>query len=184
MIYINDNIYSLDLAASLDTISVQRRKQALQFVQDSDRRLCIAAYILLKQGLQQEYGITENPIFGYNENGKPFIIGYPEIYFNISHCKKAAICAIDSHPIGIDIETICEYEEDLKRYVLNDKECQQVQNARYPDVEFIRLWTMKESYLKLKGEGIHNDLKELLPNKAKYTTVINLQQQYIYTVCQ
>lgn len=184
MVYINDNIINLDIAESLCFLSEQRKMQMHLFRNDIDKKLCVAAYILLKQGLQEEYGITDNPVFDYSETGKPYISGYPDIHFNFSHCKQAAICVIDRKPVGVDIEEICHYGDDVRRFVLSDDEWCRVNGAADSEVEFMKYWTMKESYLKLTGEGLRDDLKTVFPNEAKYTTVLNSERRYIYSICQ
>ena len=87
MIYINDEIEELPLEIALQQISEQRREQALKFKHEQGQRLSVAAYLLLKEGLRQEFGLTYNPIFGYHANGKPYIDGCPDIHFNMSHCR-------------------------------------------------------------------------------------------------
>ena len=71
MIYVSEDIWDFDLEAALKDISDQRREQALKFKHEQGQRLCVLAYQLLKEGLQKEYGLTDNPIFEYNEHGKP-----------------------------------------------------------------------------------------------------------------
>ena len=182
-ILVSENIWDFDLEAALKEISAQRREQALKFKYEQGQRLCVLAYQLLKKGLQQEYGITENPVFVYNEHGKPSIEGHPEICFNLSHCKEAAICVISDQPIGVDVESIREYKESLVNYTMNDEEIAQIKSAEAPAAFFIRLWTMKESTMKLIGTGISNDMKTVVDTqKYKYTTVD--RQRYIYTICE
>ena len=103
MIYLNDDIAGFDFEASLPLLSEQRREQALKFKYEQGRKTCSAAYLLLCQALQQEYGITDRPIFEYGEHGKPAIVGLPHIHFNLSHCREAAICVVSDSPVGIDI---------------------------------------------------------------------------------
>ena len=105
-ILISEHIWDFDLEAALREISAQRREQALKFMFEQGQRLCVLAYQLLKQGLREEYGITENPVFEYNEHDKPSIVGHPEIHFNLSHCKEAAACVVSDQPVGIDVESI------------------------------------------------------------------------------
>ena len=57
MIYIDDHIHDFDLQEALETVSPQRRAQALRYRHERDQRLCIAAYRLLQQALLKEYGI-------------------------------------------------------------------------------------------------------------------------------
>ena len=184
-VLISERIWDFNLEAALEDISPQRREQALKFKHEQGQRLCVLAYQLLKQGLREEYGITDNPVFIYNEHGKPSIVGHPDIFFNLSHCKEAAACVISNHPVGIDVESIREYKESLARYTMNDDELQQILSADHPNETFIRLWTMKEATLKLQGTGISNDIKNAIdPTKYKYTTVVDEQRRYIYTVCE
>lgn len=185
MIYIDidTDIDGIDLDETLPTISEQRRNQALRFRNERDRRLSVAAYLLLKRALREEYDICDNPIFGYEDGGKPYIVGHKDIFFNISHCRCAAVCAVSNRPIGIDVETIRPFKEALAQYVLNDSEYRLAVSTEHPDVEFTKLWTMKESLLKLTGKGLREDLKTLLPcNDADFHTFINID--FIYTVCQ
>ena len=181
-VLVSEDIWDFDLDAALGDISEQRREQALKFKHEQGQRLCVLAYRLLKEGLQQEYGITENPIFEYNEHGKPSIVGHPEIFFNLSHCKEAAICVVNDHPIGVDVEAMREYKDGLAEYTMNEDELQQIKTAANPSAAFIRLWTMKEATTKLIGTGISNDMRTVIDTqKYKYTTVE--RQKYIYTIC-
>ena len=179
---VSEEIWSFDLEAALGEISEQRREQALKFRHELGQRLCVLAYLLLKKGLRETYGITENPVFEYNEHGKPSIVGHSEIFFNLSHCKEAAVCVISDQPIGIDVESFREYKEGLVHYTMNDEEIRQIESSENPAATFIRLWTMKEATLKLIGTGISNDIKNVIDGTKKYTTVE--RQRYIYTVCE
>ncbi|MBR0262262.1 MAG: 4'-phosphopantetheinyl transferase superfamily protein [Prevotella sp.] len=179
---VSEDIWNFDLEAALKEISEQRREQTLKFKHEQGQRLCVLAYQLLRQGLKDEYGIVENPVFDYNEHGKPVIVGHPEICFNLSHCKEAAICVLSDRPVGVDVESIREYKESLVNYTMNKEEICQIESAENPAAAFIRLWTMKEATMKLIGTGISNDMKMVIDlQKYKYTTVD--RQRYIYTIC-
>ena len=121
-------------------------------------------------------------MFEYGEHGKPAIVGHPEIYFNMSHCREAAICVLSDKPVGVDIESIRRYSESLARYTMNDAELERIAQAERPEVEFIRLWTLKEAVLKHSGEGIRNDMKHVLNVLKDAKTVINEKKGYIYSV--
>ena len=181
MIYLNDDIAGFDFEAALPLLSDQRREQALKFKYELGRKTCAMAYLLLCEGLRKEYGITERPIFGYGEHGKPFIVGHPDIHFNFSHCREGVICVVSDRPVGVDIESIREYKESLVRYTMNDDEVREIESASDPASAFIRFWTMKEATMKLIGTGISNDMKTIIDTtKYKYTTVD--RQRYIYTI--
>ncbi len=183
MVYLNDDIANFDFEAALPLLSEQRREQALKFKHEQGRKTCAAAYLLLCEGLRKEYGITEKPVFEYGEHGKPFILGHPEIHFNMSHCREAAICAISETPVGIDVESIREYRESLVHYTMNDDEIAEITHSPNPALAFIRYWTMKEAVLKLSGEGIRNDLKNVLIGFAnQIQTIVNEPRGYVYSV--
>lgn len=183
-LFINDQINEVDWEASLPLLSPQRREQTLRFKHELGRRTCVAAYLLLRKALHEVYGITEKPIFEYGEHGKPFIIGHPEIHFNMSHCKEAAICAVSDRPIGVDVESVREYKESLARYTMNEEELHQIINAPRPDVAFTRLWTMKEATAKMTGTGISNHMKDILAIPTRITTVVSEDLRYVYSICQ
>ena len=182
IILVSEKIWEFDLEAALGEISEQRREQALKFKHEQGQRLCVLAYQLLKEGLQKEYGITDNPILEYNEHGKPSIVGHPEIYINLSHCKEAVACVISDKPVGVDVESHREFSESLINYTMNDEEKAEIAQSDNTAVAFIRLWTMKEATSKLIGTGITHDVKSLIDTtKYKYTTVE--RQRYTYTIC-
>ncbi len=184
MIYLNDHIDCFDLDAALAAVSDQRREQALRFRHERGRRLCVAAYLLLKEALGKEYGITGNPILGYAPGGKPFIVGHPHIHFNLSHCRHAAVCAVSDRPVGVDIEVVRPYNAALARYTMSDDELRQIEAADRRDAAFIRLWTMKEAVLKLSGKGLRSDLKSALSSSADVDFEIIERPGYICTVCR
>ena len=182
MIYIDDDIQGFDLESALPLLSEQRREQVLRFKFELGRKTCAMAYMLLRRALHEEYAIDEAPVFEYGEHGKPFIVGHPDIHFNFSHCREAVACAVSNQPIGIDVESIREFTESLVRYTMNDQEVQHIIQAEHPDVEFIRLWTMKEAKLKLSGHGICDNMKQVLDGTEHFQTVFNEKKGYIYSV--
>lgn len=140
-----------------------RRRTALAYRFDSDRWLCARAYELLCQGLREEFGITEVPEFAVGTNGKPYLPELEGVHFNISHCRDAVAVALSDMPIGCDVESIVEdLDEDVMRYCFSPDEIEGIQNATSPNLEFTRLWTIKEAIVKLTGEGLVDDLPRLL----------------------
>ena len=184
MIYINDHTELLDIEDALSKVSEQRREQALKFVHESGRRLSLAVYLLLMEGLRNEYGITEPPVFEYLEGGKPVIKGHHEIHFNFSHSGKVALCAIDSQPVGADVETPRKITPSLIAYTMNDAEQALIASAPESLTAFLALWTKKEAVLKLTGEGIRNDLKSVLAHPENYVFETKTTAKYIYSVAR
>lgn len=184
MIYLNDHVESLDVDAALLRVSAQRREQALKFRHEGSRRLCLAAYLLLMDGLRVEYGLTEPPIFDYSAEGKPFIAARPDIHFSFSHSSTVAVCAVSGQPVGIDVETTRKISNSLIDYTMNDAERAFIAASEDKVMAFLVLWTKKEAFLKLTGEGIHNDLKNVLDQAENCLFETCLTDRYVYTIAK
>ena len=100
-LYIDENPLAIDLESALAMMTEQRRAKVLAFKHEQGRKLSAAAYMLLCKALREEYGIDEPPVFDYSEHGKPSIVGHPEIYFNLSHCRSVASCVVSSSPVRV-----------------------------------------------------------------------------------
>ena len=184
MLYIDDHIWDFDLEAALLELSPERREQALRYRHELGRRQCALAYLLLKRALHEGYGITGNPRFNYGEHGKPLLADYPDIHFSLSHCREAVACAVSDRPVGIDVESIGRYREQLAAYTMSEDERAAIAAAASPEVAFTRLWTMKEALLKCSGQGIVDGLKTVLVgvDENLFTTVVDPSERYVYTV--
>ena len=176
MLYINDRIEQLNLKAALSAVSEQRRTYALRYRHEHDQRLCVAAYQLLQQALKM-------PLFDYDSHGKPSLAGHQEIYFNLSHCHEAAACVVSNAPVGIDIESIGRYDEELVETIMNTDEQRIIRQSSNPPLSFIRLWTMKESLVKLTGEGLSKNMQDVLKANG-YHFQTTIFPHFVCTVCE
>ena len=94
--------------------------------------------------------------------GKPYLTEYPEIHFNISHSGRWAVCALASMPCRVDIQERRPIRSRrMVERTMNAREQRQILEAEDSTAEFIKLWTYKESCIKLSGEGLHQDMKTL-----------------------
>lgn len=180
----------------LASVSEQRREKVLRFKFESGRRQSLMAYVLLRELLHEHYAIDGNPVFTEGENGKPVITGiegspglsvFP--FFNMSHTHNAVAVAVSDRPIGIDIECFPkDVKPDLCHYVFNDIECDSVLSSPTPEIEFARLWTMKEATVKLSGEGIKgkDQLRSLLQDmdNVSFHTIVNEKCGYVLTIAE
>lgn len=179
-----------DVGPYLSQLSDQRRSKILRFKHRAGQWQSLQAYLLLKQMLHDHYAIDDFPEFSEGEHGKPELVGHTDIHFNISHCQTAVACVVSDSLCGIDVERIPErVKEDLCRYVFNGEECHQVLTAEHPEVEFARLWTMKEAVVKLTGTGLsgREQLQPLLNNytdKVRFETEIDIEHGFVMTVAE
>ncbi|MEI8199635.1 MAG: 4'-phosphopantetheinyl transferase superfamily protein [Eubacteriales bacterium] len=117
---------------------------------------------LLRTGMSGEHGIdVVNDDIIRNAWGKPFLKDHPDIYFNVSHCTGGVALSISSFRTGIDIEKVRSFSEITARKILADNELETIKNSKYPELDFFRFWTLKESYLKALGIGISYPLNKI-----------------------
>lgn len=166
------------------TFPPQRREVAMRYKFEQGRKESALAYLLLCKGLQEHYGICQMPSFSIGEHGKPSLTNHPDIFFNLSHCKHAILCALGNTPVGVDVERIGRYREELARHCMNEKELADIQTSNNREVTFTQLWTQKEALVKLWGTGITNDLKSILlhTENVSIETVVNEEKGYVYSI--
>lgn len=135
-------------------LSPQRREKAMRFTFEKDRKLSVAASLLIARGLT-EYGIRErDTVYSYGRYGKPYLKDYPEIHFNVSHSGSMAAAAFSRGEVGCDIELIRPYDEDVASLCFTPGEREAVMKAEDSALAFTRLWCIKESFLKALGPGL------------------------------
>ena len=136
----------------LSSLPTWRKEKALQYKKLDDRKRSVLAFVLFQRALREEYGINEVPEFVYNEFGKPSLPNLP-IHFSLSHCKDAVACAVSNNNIGIDVESVISYNPDVARRVCTADELKMLEQSSNKNVDFIKLWTVKEAILVLKGNS-------------------------------
>ena len=174
-----------ELASALSELGAISRRvgEILQIKNDRKRAESLAGLYLLSQMADLSGG---EYISGSGK--KPYLSRGPE--FNISHSGGFAVCAVDDAPVGIDVEEIraVKGREGLaKRYFHPDEICR-VNSGDDPALEFLRIWTKKEAYLKLTGVGLSRELCKMnvleLDAVFSESTVLHRGNKYIITVCQ
>ena len=159
------------IAECLSWFPQERVDNVLKINHAQGRREKVAAYVLLVEMMRERSFLQELPLVGYAENGKPFLQNYPDLHFNMSHCKRAVAVALHDAPVGIDVECRRRVSQALMERVCSAGEREFVCSAADPELAFIRLWTRKEALLKCTGVGIREDLRHLLIDTAGYEIV-------------
>ena len=135
----------------MENISFYRKQKIEKCTREKGRRQSLGAGLLLEYVLGCYGKSTSEITFG--ENGKPEMEG---IYFNLSHSHDIVICAVSDSPIGCDIEWIKDAPLRIAERYFGKNECEQLDTLPSDEKSdlFYRLWTIKESYLKMTGEGL------------------------------
>ena len=134
----------------------ERRARVGRYRFERDRCLCLGAGLLAAHALRDAGAQDLSMAFG--EYGKPHLAHEPHLHFGLSHSGRYALCAVASEPVGADVEERLEYEPVLARYSLGDAELEWALGQDDAGWAFTRLWVRKESYLKLLGTGLVDDL--------------------------
>ncbi len=119
----------------------------------------------------------------YEENGKPIA---DNCFVSISHSgNMVAVCTSDN-PIGIDIELIDEKRnlEKLSKRVFKGQELALFENSPTAEL-FYEIWTKKEAYSKIDGNGTIEIMKGFdifdLKDYDFHTEIVN---NYILSICE
>lgn len=114
----------------------------------------LLAQKLLNWAMKQEYG-AESTDFNlvYSPHGKPFFSNHPA-RFSLSHCRGLVCCALSEEDIGVDAEQILSYSSRLARRICTPEELEYLASASDQTEALTALWTLKESLMKLTGEGL------------------------------
>ena len=105
-------------------------------------RPLLAAAVKLLWGWERLPGLERSP------RGKPEFAGENGRWLSISHSGGYALCALsDEGPVGVDFEIVRSHRDRLPQYSLSERE-QERFDGSWED--FTRLWTLKESFCKMK----------------------------------
>ncbi|MBR6568286.1 MAG: 4'-phosphopantetheinyl transferase superfamily protein [Clostridia bacterium] len=153
-------LYMLN-TASFDDSFMDEIKAAEKKIFSTDRLIrgnkhSLCGRILLGYILKNRYGIASFS-YSYGENGKPYLKN-EDIFFSISHSGKYVLCCVSDSEIGCDIEEIRDYNPKVGKRFFTSEEYELLSNKETEDINFAKLWTLKESILKKEGTGISGGL--------------------------
>lgn len=119
----------------------------------------------------------------YNEKNKPLA---DNCYVSISHCEYMVAVCTSEKPVGIDIEKINSDKnlDKIANRFYHGKERLYFQENHTADV-FYEIWTKKEAYSKIGGEGvgeIFNGFDVL--SLENYTFETERIENFILSVCE
>ena len=138
-----------------ETSSLFRKNKIDSLLSFKDKKLSLGVDVLLKRLLIENgiYSQKEIPHIRTSERGKPFFDKTENLFFSLSHSENMAMCAISDSLIGCDIEKITFSREDclsIAKQFYNEHEyhCINTLNDEDSQIEFYKIWTLKEAYAK------------------------------------
>lgn len=166
------NVYFFDIREQGE-VNIENLPQGV-LAHCKKRESFFAAEALINMGAQNLH---------YNEKKKPLA---DNCYVSISHCENmVAVCTSDK-PIGIDIEKINtqrDWDKIANRFY-HGKELEYFNENHTADV-FFEIWTKKEAYSKIGGEGVGEIYKGFdVLSLEDYTFETKKIEDFILSVCE
>jgi len=116
---------------------------------------------LLRTAAHRTFGWTDLPEIARHPHGKPFFPTDPERHFNLSHSGAYALCALDSAPVGVDIQVIKPFRQALYNRVCNPSQRAWLRELEDDPRAFALLWALKESRCKQSGRGLTSPISAI-----------------------
>ncbi|HEX5001324.1 MAG TPA: 4'-phosphopantetheinyl transferase superfamily protein [Bacteroidia bacterium] len=149
-------------------LSQDEMGRAARYHFEKDRRVYESAHVFIRKVLA--HYVSLDPValqLSPLVNTKPQLLNAPfHIHFNISHSGNRILVAIGfDSDVGIDLEKIMnDFDMDgfaEANYHANELELFRQLKGDDETLYFYTIWTRKEAWLKLTGEGINDKLREL-----------------------
>ena len=163
-----------EMKRGLINLSTEEKAHMRRLVNKWHRRCYATSHIALHAILTLYLPAPGTLRFRYNDHGKPYLINNSYLYFNLSNSHKVALYAITlSREVGVDIELMRHNirVRDIAERFFSFEEiiaCTYRGLSKNQYVEgFYRIWTLKEAYIKVIGQGLSFGLH-------RFTTNINV----------
>jgi len=185
MLYIFDEINLIDdelYKSMISLLSEERISKIKRLGTPLKQKASAMAYLLLRIALFKDFGIDEAVIFKFADNGKPLLNDFSHLYFNLSHSKDAAACAVSEVEVGVDVQIIKPITDKLAKRVLTPHEYASFKESPDPEDYFFRIWVIKESFIKKTGHGLAAELRAIEADEIKNITIFK-NKDYYYSLC-
>lgn len=188
-------ITETDLLDKPEYVTDERWEKVLRIRPLEDKKRSLLAGKLLHQ-MCEECGVKK-PVYGIVESGKPVLSSHLQIAFSLSHSGEYVMLVYmeNAKAVGVDIQQIRVVSEGVKKRILHEKEWMYFQNEgeqkdvsmKETDVILIeknrllnRIWAIKESYVKMTGEGLSHDFRKLCIDFKEGTVTDEKGKQVCY----
>lgn len=145
------------------------------------------AWAHVLQLAEQDLRIPKDSITVKKEaHGKPYFDGYREWQFNISHTSGMIAIAMSDKPVGIDIERTQKQDLRIAERFFTSSEYNYINDPQTDEeksIRLLRIWTEKEAYMKLTGEGMSRSLQSFDVFDIQANIQTRILEDYILSVC-
>lgn len=143
--------------------------------------------MLVAYGLKQTFGFTPDMSkIVLSSFGKPYYVPNSKICFNVSHSNTLIAVAVSTSPVGIDVEQK-KFIDPCVLGSLSVSEKNYLKTCSCFNDELVRIWTIRESYVKMLGIGLFKDLDTFeydpislkIIDKTTKTIFLNISSFYL-----
>lgn len=187
------NLYFLPIEETIDAlvfdklcslVSDERRRKKDHLRLDIDKKTSIYADILLRVIICRTLKIKNRKIvIEKEEYGRPYLKGYPDFHFSISHTRKAIVLATSNLSVGVDIEEVRNNRVNISnRFFTKTEQFYISKDEHDANRRFYEIWTKKEAYVKYLGLGLSLPLNSFCVFNSKmtdYFSTFELKDYYI-----
>eukprot|EP01134_Creolimax_fragrantissima_P005530 CFRG5530T1 len=171
-----------ELVHCLRSIQPEECKRIARFRFRRDAVLALVGRLLLRKAVCECYSLQWRDVrLGRTDRNKPVILNDEASKFamelNVSHHGPYAVLAGEQAKLcGVDVMTI-ETQDNVENFFsLMEPQCsksewKEIMSSASPLEHFYRVWTLKESYIKATGVGLHLELGRVVfvqPNLDGY----------------
>lgn len=154
---LNPDLLNAENTDWMKRFSAYRMEKIIRCKNEKAKKQGIAAGYLLDYVLSL-HGLREKTaVFHTNSYGKRLL---SDADVNLSHSGNYVLCAYGDRPVGIDIERIRPDMEKIAKRFFTEAEYEWILQQEKKEEAFVRLWTLKESYVKQIGTGLNTPLNQ------------------------
>lgn len=147
----------------LEYVSDAKHLQAISYRNRKDAKGTLFAELLLRALVCDQLGLLNSEVeLVSGLYGKPALPEAKGFEFNLSHSGDWVVCVVNNTEVGIDLQKIEGRDFDIARFYFSKEEYLDLMNKRGDEKldYFYELWTLKESFVKLKGTGFSQPLAD------------------------
>lgn len=156
--------------------------QELEMFKSAKRQKEYATSRILLKEVAQKMKIEANSLSILKDDlGQPFgMVDSKKLNISIAHTDDLVFCGITKDAsIGVDLEPEGrEVPPRLKPRICHPEEEQLIDN-----VQPIRLWTVKEAFIKLRGQGLRMNMNEVCLRQEKESFFVEINNDKRAKIC-
>jgi len=178
-VFVLDDIHTISEEA-LRQFAADEKEELESFTNLRRQREYVTSRLMLKEIAREQWDCS---VFSVekDELGQPFGVSDSRKYYvSIAHSNEKVFCGIAEHvPIGIDLEPADrEPSEKLRRRILHPDEAELL-----TDLQTIRLWTIKEAFIKLRGQGLRLNMNQVYVQEQEEAFTVEINNDKRAKIC-